>query len=265
VVGTPGTCGVSAFTSCDWEGNAVPSAAVGGDAVGDAGGAGGLGVVWMPGTFGSAGTRGNENKSFTGGNTGAAPGDVPFSLSTKYGFNPGKIAALPNDAGAAPTSAPAGGEVGEECGNPEMPGKENNSLAGGSVGGAAMGESFRSARNSGGDPGTGGVGAVPGAPDTTAVAPASEAAIARRSVSVNGPSVVEGIEPGRAGDHSTAGTFRLGTPSGNVTTGISSASTSAGGCSSPLPFAKSRGNERKNSLASLSMVAGSGKGIEPKG
>jgi len=57
--------------------------ASGGAAEGDDGGAGALGMVSMPGTLGIAGTRGKENSSLIGGNTGAAAGDVPFSPSTK--------------------------------------------------------------------------------------------------------------------------------------------------------------------------------------
>jgi len=80
----PGTAGVTAFTSCGWAGPvAVVIVASGGAAEGDDGGAGAVGMVSMPGTLGIAGTRGKENKSLIGGKTDAAPGDVPFSPSTK--------------------------------------------------------------------------------------------------------------------------------------------------------------------------------------
>ena len=83
VVGKPGTCGVRAFTSCIGAGAALPFAALGGAADGEEGGTGGVIVVWIPGMFGIAGTRGKENISVIGGNTGAAAGDVPFSPSKK--------------------------------------------------------------------------------------------------------------------------------------------------------------------------------------
>jgi hypothetical protein len=57
--------------------------ASGGAAEGDDGGAGGLGMVSMPGTFGIAGMRGKEKSSLIGGNSAVAAGDVPFSPSTK--------------------------------------------------------------------------------------------------------------------------------------------------------------------------------------
>ncbi len=180
-------------------------------------GAATLGTVCRPGAVGMAGTRGNENRSLMGGSTGAAPGDVPFPPSTEYGVAPGTAAALPNDSGTALRSAPLGGEDGGEAGIAEMPGEENISVPGGNVGAAAKGEAFPSARKSGGEPGTGGVGAVLGAPGTSAVAPANDAAIARRSVSVSGPIVVAGT----LGAHSGA-VSRIGTPSGNIVTGISS-------------------------------------------
>jgi hypothetical protein len=79
-----GTAGVTDFTS--W-GCAKPVAVVleasGTAAEGDVGGAGGLGMVSMPGALGIAGTRGKENNSLIGGNTAVAAGDVPFSPSTK--------------------------------------------------------------------------------------------------------------------------------------------------------------------------------------
>jgi hypothetical protein len=146
----------------------------------------------------------------------------------------------------------------------EIPGNENISFPGGKVGATAIGEV--SARKTGGAPGTGGVGAVPGAPGTSAVAPANDAAIARRSDSVNGPGCMGEPEPGTLGDHPATGDSRSGSISSvNIVVGISSASASGEGTSAPFPFAKSCGIARKNSFASLSSVAGSGKGIAPKG
>ena len=79
-----GTAGVTAFTSCGCAGPAAVVVVVSCSAAeGDDGGAGAFGMVSMPGTLGIAGTRGKENSSLIGGNTGAAAGDVPFSPSTK--------------------------------------------------------------------------------------------------------------------------------------------------------------------------------------
>ena len=175
------------FTSCTWPGAAVPSVALGGAAIDVAGGAGGLGVVSMPRAFGIAGTRGKENNSLIGGNTGAAPGDVPFSPSTKYGVEPGIMGTLPGDWGTALRSAPPGGAVGGDEGAAAMPGKENNSFPLGSFGATAIGGITGSVGSPGIAPGAGDVGTVPGAPGTKAVEPANDAAMARRSVSVSGP------------------------------------------------------------------------------
>jgi hypothetical protein len=85
-------------TLCIGPGAMFPSA--GGMAVADGGGdkgAAGGAIVCGPATLGIAGTRGNENKSFTGGRTDAAPGDVAFSPSGKYGVAPGITGALPGD------------------------------------------------------------------------------------------------------------------------------------------------------------------------
>jgi len=66
-------------------GVAVPLlvAAIGVSADGIEDGAESFGTVSMPDAFGIAGTRGKENRSLTGGGTGAAPGDVPFPPSTE--------------------------------------------------------------------------------------------------------------------------------------------------------------------------------------
>lgn len=77
--------------------------------------------------------------------------------------------------------------MGGELGTAGMPGNEKSSYPVGSVGATARGEMFPSPKKPGGEPATGGVGAVPGVPGTSAIAPANEAAIARRSDSVSGP------------------------------------------------------------------------------
>ena len=114
--GASGTCGAMPLTSCGAAGT-PPGAAVGTelctgpgamfasvaedptdvDGGGDKGEPGGGTTVCMPAALGNAGMRGNENKSLTGGSTGAAAGDVPFSPSTKYGVAPGSTGVLPGD------------------------------------------------------------------------------------------------------------------------------------------------------------------------
>jgi len=149
-----------------------------------------------------------------------------------------------------------------------MPGNEKSSFPVGSVGATASGERFPSAKKPGGEPATGTVGAVPGVPGTSAVAPAKDAAIALRSDSVSGPGCEDGAEAGILGADSNPLVLWSGSISSvNITVGISSDST--GGeevdSSTPCPFARSFGIARKNSFASLSSVAGSGKGIAPNG
>ena len=85
------------------------------------------------------------------------------------------------------------------------PGNEKSSLPVGSLGATARGELFPSAKKPGGEPATGGNGTVPGAPGTSAVAPASEAAMARRSDSVSGPGGEDGADAGILGDDSNGG------------------------------------------------------------
>ena len=96
-------------------------------------------------------------------------------------------------------SAPPGGEVGGELSMVGMPGNEKSSLAVGSLGATDRGELFPSAKNPEGEPATGGIGAVPGVPGTSAIEPAKDAAIARRSDSVSGPGGVDGADPGTLG------------------------------------------------------------------
>jgi hypothetical protein len=102
-------------------------------------------------------------------------------------------------------SAPPGGDVGGELSIVGMPGNEKSSFPVGSVGATARGESSPSAKKPGGEPATGGAGTVPGVPGTSAVEPASDAAIARRSDSVNGPGGEDGAEAGIPGDDSNNG------------------------------------------------------------
>jgi hypothetical protein len=188
-------------------------------------------MVCGPATFGMAGTRGNENKSLTGGKTAAAAGDVPFSPSGKYGVTPGIVGVLPGDCGTAVTSAPDGGDVGGVDGKPETPENENNSLPRGRFGEIPNGEFIipTLARKSGGEPAVGGIGAVPGVPGTSAVAPARDAAIARRSVSVKGPGGDDGKEPGTLGADSVASVPRKGSISSvSIVVGIVSDSASIG-------------------------------------
>lgn len=102
-------------------------------------------------------------------------------------------------------SAPPGGDVGGELTTAGMPGNENSSLPAGSAGATARGEMFPSAKKPGGEPATGGDGAVPGVPGTSAVAPANDAAIAFRSDSVSGPGCEDGAEAGMLGPDSNEG------------------------------------------------------------
>ena len=113
--GAFGTCGVIPLTSCGPAGTptgdvvgselcigpgAIFPSAVGGTGAADGGGeiaACGGAMVCGPVKLGIAGTRGNENRSLTGGSTGAAAGDVPFSPSTKYGVAAGSTGVLPGD------------------------------------------------------------------------------------------------------------------------------------------------------------------------
>ena len=101
-LGGDGTWGVIALTSCG-ELEGVLGAAVGivlctgpgamlpnsggdpgdGDSGEEMGGSGGGTTVCKPAAFGIAGTRGKENRSLSGGNTGAVAGDVPFPPSTE--------------------------------------------------------------------------------------------------------------------------------------------------------------------------------------
>lgn len=255
---------VAGIALCTGPGATFPSAggaaSVGGG--GDSGGPGG-GTVCGPATFGIAGTRGKENKSLTGGSTGAAAGDAPFSPSHEYGIEPGGAGMPAGVCGTAATSAPAGGDVGGVDGNAGSAGNKNSSFPGGRFGVIPNGEIFPPARKSGGEPGSGDVGAVPGVPGTIATAPANDAAIARRSVSVNGPGGEDGSDAGMLGADSTASVPRRGLISAvNIVVGIvsdsASAGTSGGGALSPFP--RFLGITRKNSFASLSSVAGSGIG-----
>jgi len=182
--GTPGTSGVTPFTSCG-----------GGAADGDADGVARFGIVSMPGTFGIPGTRGKENISSIGGNAGAVGGDAPFSPSGRYGDKPGTAGAPAG--GTAARSAPLGGAVGGDEGAAIAPGSENNSGPGGSVGAIAIGETFPKAGKSCGEPGAAGEGAMPGAPGASALP--KDAAMARRSVSVKGPGGDAGGDPDMLG------------------------------------------------------------------
>lgn len=179
----------------------------------------------MPATLGIAGTWGKENSSLIGGNTGVAAGDVPFSPSRKYGVEPGRTGVLPGDAGTVFISAPPGGAVGADDGIAETPGNENSSFPGGIVGATASGEILASGTKPGGVPGTG-VGTVPGPAGTSTVSPATDAAIARRSASVNGPGCVYAGDAGILGTDSATDVSLVGADPSNLVTGISSDSSS---------------------------------------
>jgi hypothetical protein len=86
-----------------------------------------------------------------------------------------------------------------------MPGNEKSSFPVGSLGAIARGELFPSAKKPGGEPATGGIGAVPGVPGTNAIAPAKDAAIALRSDSVRGPGGDDGTDEGMLGADSNPG------------------------------------------------------------
>jgi hypothetical protein len=126
----------------------------------------------------------------------------------------------------------------------------------------AIGDTSPSARKSG-ELGTGGEAAMPGmaepmpgAPGASAVSPAKDAAMARKSVSVNGPGGDGGGEADMLGGAPIPGDSR------NEYTGISSGS---GSCGAAALSARSFGIARKNSFASRSITAGSGSGIAPNG
>jgi hypothetical protein len=111
----------------------VPELALLGGTVDEAAGADMLGADWTPGPPAIAGTRGNENTSFTGGNTGSLAVGDPFSPLKKCGDEPGTAVAPAAETGIAPTSAPLGGAVGGDDGMAGTEGNENVSLAGGAV------------------------------------------------------------------------------------------------------------------------------------
>jgi hypothetical protein len=98
-------------------------------------------------------------------------------------------------------------------------------------------------------------------PGASAVVPAKDAAMARKSVSVNSP----GGDGG--GDAAMLGGGPTPSGSGNEKAGTSSDSTAGGAAAAEAlaPSARSFGIVRKNSFASLSITAGSGKGITANG
>jgi hypothetical protein len=112
-----------------------------------------------------------------------------------------------------------------------MAGNENSSFPDDRLGATPNGEVIIPpvAGMPGGDPAVGGAGAVPGVPGTIAVAPANDAAMARRSVSVNGPGGDEGREPGMLGDDSAVSIPGSGSISSvSIVVGIVSDSASVG-------------------------------------
>jgi hypothetical protein len=188
-------------------------------------------------------------------------------------------------------SPPPGGDVGGDEGVAGTPGKENISVAGGNEGTPA-GAATRPPSEKPGGEATGSGGAVPGAPGTSAVTPASEAGIARRSASVSWPTCgdVGGAEtPGGV----TAGTFgkekafqfggKVGTPPNGAplspsrmeadepaggcgaTSGVSGRPTAPGDGTPPAAFGSAEfpGRAAKNSFASLAITAGSGNEANP--
>ena len=106
---------------------------------------------------------------------------------------------------SAPPGTDVGGELSVVSIDRGMPGNAKSLFSVGSLGATARGELLSSAKKPGGEPATGGSGAVPGVPGTSAVAPANEAAMARRSDSVSGPGGEDGAEAGMLGDDSNKG------------------------------------------------------------
>jgi hypothetical protein len=146
-----------------------------------------------PGTE-APGTRGKENTSFSPVKWGsAAHGSVrpPAAGSPAVGA-----------AGTAASSAALGGAVGGDKGMAGTPGKEYISAAGGICGAAAQGPPLPpSSEDTEAGIASGGAAAEPcGA---SGVAPASEAAIARKSASFNTPL---GTDEGNCGTPGTPGT-----------------------------------------------------------
>jgi len=229
-----------------------------------------VGIVCIPDTFGIAGVRRNENSSFIGGNTAAAAGVALLSPSASVVVEPvapGTVATLPSELGTALASAPPGRTVGADEGIPAMPGNENISFPVGSEGATAIGETFPPPNMSGCEVGVCVAVVAVGAPGTSAVALPNDAAIARRSASDSGPGCAAAGEPDGIEGEPATGVSCNGSISENIVVGISSDSISSGTAdAAPLsPFARSFGITRKNSLASRSSNAGSGKGIEAKG
>jgi hypothetical protein len=152
--------------------------------------------------FGNAGTRGNENISFNGGKDAPAAGETILLSSVGAAVEPvapgtrtlsGELA---GELGTAFAFAPAGRAVGAEDGIPVMPGNENISLPGGSEGATAKGDIFPAAKESGCEAGTCVSASAPGASAVAlpVVALPSDAAIARRSASDNGPGCADAGE-----------------------------------------------------------------------
>src|SRR5579885_720765 len=93
------------------------------------------------------------------------------------------MAVAPAAVGArAPASAPLGGAVGGDAGAAEIEGDDTSFEKD-----AAWAGPGKPLGKCAGATGTGDGGTVPGAPRTNAIAPASEAGIARKSASVSGP------------------------------------------------------------------------------
>ncbi|MFY9647729.1 MAG: hypothetical protein WAK29_21300 [Terriglobales bacterium] len=196
------------------------------------------------------GTRGKENTSFSPPKWGSsAQGSVLPSLEATLG-------APATDDGAVAESDPLGGALGGEEGTATTPGKEYISAAGGICGALAHGPPFCASTDAAEVPGSSGEAAAEGG--TRAVAPDSDAAIARKSASLRAPTGCEIPETmpavGAAGEENTS-RGKSGVAGG--TAGIPPASDEA---SIPAACAGTTapGSAAKNSFASFAITAGSG-------
>lgn len=208
-----------------------------------------------PGTD-APGTRGKENTSLRPAKWGpSAQGSVLPALE-------GMLGAPIADDGAEARSDPLGGAVGGDEGAAGTAGKEYISAAGGICGEVAHGPPFCASTDDDEVPGSAG-GAAVAEEGTSAVVPESDAAIARKSASLNAP--VGGGEgcnetPETAGGLGTAGAenISLGKPgtdrgAAGITPGSEDGDVTAVFAGDTVP-----GSAAKNSLASFAIAAGSG-------
>ena len=177
----------------------------------------------------------------------------------------GTLGAPTADDGAEARSDPLGGAVGGEAGAAGTPGKEYISAAGGIWGEAAHGPPFCASTDDDETPGSVGEAAVAEG-GTRAVVPESEAAMARKSASLN--ALVGGGEgcnetPETAGGLGAAGNENIsrgksGTDRGAAGIAPDSVEGDEGDDAGAFAGDAVAGSAAKNSLASFAIAAGSG-------